>query len=283
MSSLVECQDVLNNNSCWYGMQRSVASEKLKLRVVPQPPKTAKAPSPARSNAVNLIETAYEQIEAAIVSCELRPGTDLSMQHLQDLTGLGRTPVHHAVNRLALDTLIVVKPRQGLRIAPIDLSRERLLLSLRRDIERFVIELATERSNASHRNQMLHLSRVLTERRVGMGINEFNEIDRRIDALLLSAAGEPFLQHTLRPLHSIFRRTGWLYHRQMPEGRKLDGTIDVHLAVLNAVANRHLDAALQACDTLIAFVDEMFENLEARVDPSLLDASIKTIGLDFDN
>lgn len=261
----------------------SVASDKPKLRVVPEPPETAKTPGSQRSNAVNLIEAAYERIESAIVSCELAPGAEMSMQHLQDLTGLGRTPVHHAVNRLALDTLIVVKPRHGLRIAPIDLSRERLLLSLRRDVERFVIELATERSNASHRNQMIHLSRVLTERRDGMTIDEFNEIDRRIDALILSAAGEPFLEHTLRPLHSIFRRTGWLHHRQMPEGHKLDGTIDVHLAILNAVANRHVDVALQACDALIAFVDEMFEDLEARIDPSLLDASIKPIRYGFED
>lgn len=231
-----------------------------------------------RANRVNFFELAYERIENLIVKCELKPGSELSMLDLQNLTGFGRTPIHHAVNRLANDTLILVRPRHGLRIAPIDLSRERLLLSLRKDIERFVIELAAQRSSASHRNQMLHIIRALRERRNEMEINEFNDIDRRIDTLMMAAAGEPFVEHTLRPLHTIFRRTGWLYHRQMPGNADLKATIDVHLAVLDAVSNRRADAAMQASDALIAFVDDMFDDLEARIDPSLLDASIEPLG-----
>lgn len=238
--------------------------------------------SSPRVNRVNFFELAYERIENLIVKCELMPGSELSMLDLQNLTGFGRTPIHHAVNRLANDTLIIVRPRHGLRIAPIDLSRERLLLSLRKDIERFVIELAAQRSSSSHRNQMLHIIRALRERRSDMEINEFNEIDRRIDALMMAAAGEPFVEHTLRPLHTIFRRTGWLYHRQMPGNADLKATIDVHLAVLDAVCNRHVEAAMQASDALIAFVDDMFDDLEARVDPSLLDASIPPLGGAFD-
>lgn len=254
-----------------------MAKDKPELHVVEQQSTSRKGARPSRVNRINHFELAYERIENLIVKCELAPGSELSMQDLQDLIGLGRTPIHHAVNRLALDTLIHVRPRHGLRIAPIDLSRERLLLSLRKDIERFVIELAAQRSGASHRNQMLHLNRILRERRSEMDINEFNEIDRRIDNLMLSAAGEPFVEHTLRPLHTIFRRTGWLYHRQMPGSADLKATVDVHLAVLDAVANRHVDAALQASDALVAFVDGMFDDLEDRIDPSLLDVSIRPL------
>jgi DNA-binding GntR family transcriptional regulator len=102
--------------------------------------------APARRNRVNLFELAYQRIEEMLVRCELAPGRFLAMQDLQDMTGFGRTPVHHAVNRLAADTLIVIHPRHGLQIAPIDLARERVLLHLRRDIERFVIRLAAERA-----------------------------------------------------------------------------------------------------------------------------------------
>ncbi len=76
------------------------------------------------------------------------------MNDLTALTGLGRTPVHHAVNRLAADTLILIRPRHGLQIAPIDLARERTLLQLRRDLERFVVRLAADRAGPGHRNQI---------------------------------------------------------------------------------------------------------------------------------
>ena len=112
---------------------------------------------------MNLLELAYERIEDLIINCELKPGRFLSIQDLQDITGFSRTPVHQAVSRLADDTLILVRPRHGVQIAPIDLARERVLLHLRRDIERFVVRLATERAGPSHRNQFLHLERLLRE------------------------------------------------------------------------------------------------------------------------
>src|SRR5262249_22463215 len=117
-----------------------MARRKSALKLVDPASKAA----PPRSNRVNLFELAYQRIEGLLVDCALKPGRYLTMQDLQRLTGFGRTPVHHAVNRLAADTLIRILPRHGLQIAPIDLARERMLLDLRRDIERFVIRLATE-------------------------------------------------------------------------------------------------------------------------------------------
>ena len=232
---------------------------------------------PPRRNRINLFELAYHRIEELLVKCELAPGRFLAMQDLQDLTGFGRTPVHHAVNRLAADTLIIIRPRHGLQIAPIDLARERVLLHLRRDIERFVIRLAAERAGPSHRNQMLHMERLLREKRDGLTLAEFNTLDRRIDQMVLAAAGEPFLEHTLRPLHTIFRRIGFIHHSYMAEKLNLDGTIDHHLAVLNAIATRHAERAVTASDALIAFVDGMFDEMEARIDPSLLDCSVEPL------
>ncbi len=223
---------------------------------------------------LNQFERAFEAIEERLVNCELRPGRYLALQELQQLVGFGRTPVHQAVSRLAADTLITVHPRRGLQVAPIDLARERVLLGLRRDIERFVIRLAAEHSSATHRSQMLHIKRHLLENREQLTIESFNGIDRRIDRLFLTAAGEPFVENALRPLHTIFRRIGWLYHTQTRAESNLHRTIDVHLALLDAVVNRHAEAGIKASDELISFVDGMFDVLETEIDPTLLDCSI---------
>jgi len=236
-----------------------------------------KGAAPARRNRVNLFELAYQRIEDLLVNCDLKPGRFLTVQELQDLTGFGRTPVHAAVNRLAADTLIIIHPRHGLQIAPIDLARERLLLGLRRDMERFVTRLAAERARLSHRNQALHIERVLRERRNTLSIDEFNKLDRRIDALILEAAGEPFLVHTLRPLHTIYRRIGYIYHRHLPGHADLSGTIDRHLAILNAVANRRVERAVAASAALVDYMDQMFEEMESGIDPGLLDCSIEPL------
>ncbi|MGO4286937.1 GntR family transcriptional regulator [Bosea sp. TAB14] len=230
-----------------------------------------------RRNRLNFFELAYERIESMLIDCQLKPGRLLTMQDLQDLTGFGRTPVHHAVNRLAADTLINIRPRHGLQIAPIDLARERVLLKLRGDLERFVARLAAERAGPTHRNQMLHMARLLRDRREELTLAEFNSLDRRIDQMILAAAGEPFLEHTLRPLHTIFRRIGFIHHSYMPGQHNLDGTIDHHLALLNGIASSQAERAIAASEKLIAFVDTMFDEMEENIDPSLLDCSVEPL------
>ncbi|KWV57374.1 transcriptional regulator [Bradyrhizobium macuxiense] len=233
--------------------------------------------APGRRNRINFFELAYQRIEDLLVNCELRPGQFLTVQDLQTLTGFGRTPVHNAVSTLSADTLIIIRPRHGLQIAPIDLARERLLLALRRDLERFVIRLAAERASLSHRNQALHIERVMKDKHATLTLDEFNSLDRRIDSLILAAAGEPFLAHTLRPLHTLYRRIGFIHHSYMPGQADLSGTIDSHLAILNAVANRRVDRAMTASDVLIDHMDTMFEGMEAGIDPRLLDCSIEPL------
>lgn len=226
-------------------------------------------------SAASLADLAYERIEELLVCCELQPGLHLTMQDLQTAVGFGRTPVHQAVNRLASDTLILVTPRHGLQIAPIDLTRERVLLRLRKDVERFVIQLATERSGASHRNQMIHLKRTLEHYGSDITIQQFNLVDRRIDQLFLVAANEPYVEGTLRPLHTIFRRLGWIYHMQTRHAEKLTRTVDEHIAVIDAVASGNVNAAITASDNLMGFVEAMFDVLESEVPPSCLDVAHK--------
>ena len=238
--------------------------------------RAARGSKPPRSNHTNLSALAYDRLEEMIVTCALRPGLYLSIQDLQERIGVGRTPIHLAVNRLAADTIVVIRPRHGLQIAPIDLSRERTLLQLRRDMERFVVRLATERSGASYRNQMLHLSRTLSDRAASMTIDEFNRLDRRIDQLFVAAAGEAFLEHTLRPLHTISRRIGWIYHSWVCPDEGLGRTLDCHLAILDAVLANRVGEAVAASDRLIAFSDSMFDVLGRGIDPALFDCNLET-------
>jgi DNA-binding transcriptional regulator YhcF (GntR family) len=109
-------------DECWEKAMAGRKQVRLKLATESE---ASEAP-PRRSNRVNLFELAYERIEHLIVTCELKPGRFLSIQDLQEITGFSRTPAHQAVSRLADDTLILIKPRHGVQIAPIDLARERM-------------------------------------------------------------------------------------------------------------------------------------------------------------
>ena len=229
---------------------------------------------PGRKSAESLSMLAYERIEDLIVHCRLAPGSDVKMQDLQRLVEIGRTPVHQAVRRLAAETLIRIRPRDGLQISPIDLRRDRRLLQLRRDMDRFVAKLASEKLDSNQRNRLIRLGLAMRNRHDEMDVHEFNTYDRQLDTILLDAADEPFLDRTLRPLHTIFRRIGHVYLTHLGEKTGLIQTIDCHLALLEAVAERDGTKATGASDRLIDFADSMFDKLEGNTDPQLLDAGV---------
>ena len=243
-------------------------------KVTGQPRQTPRVAQPALKSPDSLAVLAYDRIEDLIVHCRVAPGVLMTMQHLQDLVEIGRTPVHQAIRRLAAETLIQIRPRDGLRISPIDLKRDRRLLQLRREMDRFVAELATEKLDANQRNQLMRLGTTMRERRKAMDVHEFNSYDRQIDAILLAAAAEPFLDRTLRPLHTIFRRAGHIHLTHLGGARGLLKTIDCHMALVSAVVDRDESAAKASSDALVDFAQSMFDGLEGNIEPHLLDAAV---------
>jgi DNA-binding GntR family transcriptional regulator len=215
---------------------------------------------------------AYDRIEDMIVHARVAPGASITMRELQEAVNLGRTPVHQAVRRLAAETLIQIRPRDGLMVSPIDLERDRRLLELRRDMDRFVIRQASRFATANIRNQLLRITQQLQSGRETMSLFEFNVCDRMLDRALMDAAGEPFLERTLRPLHTVFRRIGGLYLTHITGPAGLRDTIDHHLDLLQAFLHKGMPDAIAASDRLIAYADSMFDDLVVRIDPTLLDA-----------
>lgn len=225
---------------------------------------------------------AYERIESLLTHMELRPGDYLTLQSVQDRVGLGRTPIVEAIRKLSDDTLVEVRAGRGLKVTPIDLVRERELLTLRRGMERFAIQLTIKNASHLHVSQMRRLGDSLemlnqTCEAASMtgDIRSFNELDHRMDDLILAAAAEPFLVRTLRPLHTIYRRLGFLFLTHCGTDELLHQNIALHQDVLRAILDKDVEAACGASDALMDFAADMFPALELNLDPSLLDASIE--------
>ncbi len=223
----------------------------------------------------SLVAQAYERLEAMIVNCRLAPGSSVTLQALQEMVSLGRTPVYEAVHRLAEDTLVTILPRSGLRIAPIDIQREQMLLQVRRPLERFVTQLAARNATPEQRTLMSRLVQKIQLRRNDMDVDTFNTYDFLLDKLMLESCAEPLLSTTLRPLHTIFRRSGWLYLSHSGDGapHMLEQCIITHLAVLETVIAGNETAASEAADRLIDLSENMFHTLQKTVSPALLNVT----------
>lgn len=208
--------------------------------------------APANEPRSTLTEQAYAVIEEAIVTMRLAPGSAVSELQLSELTGIGRTPVREAIQRLAREHLIQVLPQRGLLITGIDVSKQLRLLETRRELERLICRSAAKRATEEQRQQF---ARLASEFKAAAARNEdvrFIRADREFNELCLVAARNEFAEGAMRMLHGLSRRFWYLHYKQaadMPEMARL------HANVALQISNGNIEGAGQA-------LNELLDNLE---------------------
>ena len=79
-------------------------------------------------------EEVYRRLRDAIVSGELRPGERIRDYELAEQLGTSKTPIRHALARLAELGLVEMQRNRSTRVAPLDLDRIRDAIALFGDI-----------------------------------------------------------------------------------------------------------------------------------------------------
>ncbi|WAA66841.1 GntR family transcriptional regulator [Microbacterium oxydans] len=82
----------------------------------------------------SMSDEAYARLQEAIISGELRPGERLRDYELAERLGTSKTPIRHALDRLADHGLVEMQRNRYTRVAPIDLDRVRNAVDLFGDI-----------------------------------------------------------------------------------------------------------------------------------------------------
>jgi DNA-binding GntR family transcriptional regulator len=199
-----------------------------------------------------LTEQAYAVIEEAIVTLRLAPGSAVSELQLSQMTGIGRTPVREAIQRLAREHLVQVLPQRGLLITGIDVGKQLRLLETRRELERLICRSSARKSSDEQRQ---HFAKLASEFKAAAIRNDdvaFMRADRQFNELCLVAARNEFAEGAMRMLHGLSRRFWYLHYKQaadMPEMARL------HANVALAISRGEVDGAGRA-------LDELLDNLE---------------------
>ena len=98
---------------------------------------------------------AYRTLERMIVTLELAPGGITTEGGLIDRLALGRTPVREAIQRLAWEGLVIVRPRAGLEVAPLRAGDWVKVIDARRGVE-VVLAQSAARYVTRHAADMFH-------------------------------------------------------------------------------------------------------------------------------
>jgi DNA-binding GntR family transcriptional regulator len=206
--------------------------------------------SPTKKTALpeTLTEQAYTKLEEMIVTLELAPGSTVSEHGLSQLSGIGRTPIREAIQRLAREHLVVVLPQRGLLISDIDVAKQLRLLRTRREIERLICRSAAKNASAVERERFAALVAEFTETARTNDDVGFMRLDREFNELCLTAARNEFAEGAMRLMNGLSRRFWYVHYKQTAD---LPTMARLHGAVAKAIANGDVDGAGRALDQLL--------------------------------
>ena len=204
-----------------------------------------KNPSPSPTPSISLAEKAYLQLKESILTLQLRPGMFLNELTLSEMLGIGRRPVHQAVQRLKGEGLVEVIPRKGLVIRPDSLKDMLSLLEARLAIEPNITALAAERAS---KEQIAALKKIVMDsKRIVNQIERmsFMSLDRAFHALICDAAGNKILADAQRPLHE---RSELIWQLRVMREDGLVVNQREHINIFTAIAERDAHAARKAME-----------------------------------
>ena len=188
----------------------------------------------------SLRDAAYDAIKHRIITCVFKPGDYLNEAFVSATIGIGRTPVHQAIDRLTQDGLLEVIPRKGVIVKPVSLDEVAQIIDARRINEPYCARLAAERADhidVSVLGDILNRADAWTEVR---NIEQMMLLDREFHFLIARAAKNAVLTELLRNLHERSLRF-WFISLNVPTQYEL--VQSEHSAILDAIKRRDPDAA----------------------------------------
>jgi GntR family transcriptional regulator, rspAB operon transcriptional repressor len=190
-----------------------------------------------------LRDTAHEQIKIRIVTCALKPGEYVNEVQLSKMLGIGRTPVHQALDRLMVEGMVEILPRKGVIVKPLSLNELLHIIEVRLINECYCARLAATR--ASDRD-IADLDDVLQRAGHWLAARNVEKLvlaDREFHHLVARAARNDVVADLVRGFTDRSLRS-WFLSLHDPVLYK--SVHEQHQAVLSAIRNRDPDRARAA-------------------------------------
>jgi DNA-binding GntR family transcriptional regulator len=203
-------------------------------------------PKPPRSFA----EQAYDILEEMIVTLVLPPGATLTESMLIEQTGLGRTPMREALQRLSDVGLIDIIPRQGTRVTDINVADQLLLLEVRRELERLIATSAAARRTPEQASLLSEMAQQMRHAATTDDYLLFLRVDRAFNQCVAESSANRHLVKAIAPIHALARRFWYKYYRPYDLPIAAIG----HAEIMEAIVAADPASAGAASDRLLDYV-----------------------------
>jgi DNA-binding GntR family transcriptional regulator len=208
------------------------------------PKSTAHQKSQGFDKSSSLTQQAYEAIKEKVITLYFLPGQYLNEGAICELLGLGRTPVHQALQRLQLEGLIDIVPRKGVIIQPDSIGQIIEFLDARLTVE---TEIARMAALGATPRDIQDLQAILDQnggpRNGGGEINAFVECDHAFHTKISEMSRSRVLGDFAKSLHERCTRAWYLHLWQTLDTSASDKQ---HRGILKAIRNHDGEAAAKA-------------------------------------
>lgn len=185
---------------------------------------------------------AYEWLKKKIITLEFPMGSPLLESDLCQETGLGRTPVREAVQQLASEGLISIRPRKGTFVSDINFLDFENLLEARIMLETHVIRRLTDTITPKQTEKLRMLFVDVPELIDKGDITGLLVIERSFHQSLVSFLENPYLDSMSEHIYDLVERTWQLSFRRRTKSG-LTSTLNEHLVILDALEKGDVNAA----------------------------------------
>ena len=202
---------------------------------------------------MTLSEQAYANLEELIVTLKLAPGRIVSEGELSVLTGIGRTPIREALQRLAREKLVSILPRRGIVVTEINVGSQLKLLEVRRELERLIARSAARRATPAERERFRELAKLFEKSAREDNDVTFMRTDREFNTLCSAASHNDFAAGAMSLMHSLSRRFWYIHYKQAAD---MPLTAKLHADIARAIAEGDEEKAAKASDRLLENIEK---------------------------
>ena len=198
---------------------------------------------PALDDTVSAARRVYLSLRQRIVEMSMLPGVRIVERDLADELGISRTPVHEAVQRLAEEGLVEVIPRSGTFVARIPLEGLDEAMMVRNALESAIIEKAAERATPAGVDALRAILERQAQAIAASDFRAFHQSDELFHSTLAELSGYPGVWPIILQAKTQVDR-----YRQLtlPLQGRMDGVLDEHKAVVEAIAVGDASGAVRA-------------------------------------
>ncbi|WP_421929403.1 GntR family transcriptional regulator [Neoaquamicrobium sediminum] len=205
-------------------------------------------------------QRAYRALERMIVTLDLSPGGTTTEGALIERLALGRTPVREAIQRLAWDGLIEIRPRAGLAVAPLLAPDWPLVVDARAGVEIVLARSAARHASSLDRQRLREAADAMNAAVSAADTLAFLEADKQLDEVIAAASDNSFAVRVAAPLQTHSRRFWFRY--QSDTG--LAQSAEHHVRLIRAVLDGDEWQAGREAERLMGMLRQLAEHAARR-------------------